>query len=121
MCTDTVSVPIGTSFPASSSELDMLGFPVSDSLFTPEDFPPLSSSVSTVVDVSSNVHVNPASSPVFTTPSDISSANSLHPMTTRAKDGIIKPNPKYALFTVKENYPEPKTVKTALKDPGWIL
>lgn len=40
-------------------------------------------------------------------------------MTTRAKDGIVKPNPKYALFTVKENYPEPKTVKTALKDPRW--
>lgn len=40
-------------------------------------------------------------------------------MTTRAKTGIIKPNPKYALFAVKDNYPEPKTVKTALKDPGW--
>jgi hypothetical protein len=42
-----------------------------------------------------------------------------HPMITRSKSGIFKPNPKYAMFTVKSNYPVPKTVKTALKDPGW--
>ena len=40
-------------------------------------------------------------------------------MTTRARSGIIKPNPKYALFTVKSSYPEPKSVKAALKDKGW--
>jgi len=42
-----------------------------------------------------------------------------HPMITRSKSGVFKPNPKYALFTVKSNYPEPKTIKTALKDEGW--
>lgn len=40
-------------------------------------------------------------------------------MVTRAKAGIIKPNPKYALLTVKTNYTEPKRVLYALKDPGW--
>lgn len=40
-------------------------------------------------------------------------------MTTRAKYGIVKPNPKYALVTVKDNYSEPNTVKAALKDPDW--
>ncbi|KAG7599745.1 Reverse transcriptase RNA-dependent DNA polymerase [Arabidopsis suecica] len=42
-----------------------------------------------------------------------------HPMVTRAKSSIVKPNPKYAFFIVKENYPKPKTFKSALKDPGW--
>lgn len=42
-----------------------------------------------------------------------------HSMTTRAKDGIRKPNPRYALFTVKSNYPHPKSVKAALRDSGW--
>ena len=40
-------------------------------------------------------------------------------MTTRGKSGIVKPNPKYALFTVKTNYTEPKNIKEALKDSGW--
>lgn len=42
-----------------------------------------------------------------------------HSMTTRAKDGIRKPNPRYALFTVKSNYPRPRNIKAALQDPGW--
>lgn len=40
-------------------------------------------------------------------------------MTTRARAGIIKPNPRYALFTVKTEYTEPKSLKAALKDPRW--
>jgi len=44
---------------------------------------------------------------------------STHPMTTRQKSGIRKPNPRYALLTHKVSYPEPKTVAAALKDPGW--
>lgn len=31
-----------------------------------------------------------------------------HSMATRARSGIVKPNPKYALFTVKTEYREPK-------------
>lgn len=40
-------------------------------------------------------------------------------MTTRARSGIMKPNPRYALFTVQAVYPEPRSVKAALKDKGW--
>ena len=43
----------------------------------------------------------------------------VHQMTTRARAGIIKPNPKYALFTVKDVDAEPKSVRSALKHPGW--
>lgn len=67
-------------------------------IFTEEDFPPLSGSSSIV----------PAARP-----------NNDHSMQTRGKDGIRKPNPKHALFTVTSNYPEPKTVKMALRDPCW--
>lgn len=42
-----------------------------------------------------------------------------HSMTTRAKAGIMKPNPRYALLTVKSNYPTPRTLKQALQDEGW--
>lgn len=42
-----------------------------------------------------------------------------HKMTTRARAGIIKPNPKYALFLVKSNYQEPRSIREALLDPGW--
>ena len=40
-------------------------------------------------------------------------------MTTRARAGIIKPNPHYALFTVKSDHAEPKSLKVALRDPRW--
>ncbi|KAL1224683.1 Retrovirus-related Pol polyprotein from transposon RE1 [Cardamine amara subsp. amara] len=42
-----------------------------------------------------------------------------HPMLTRSKAGITKPNPRYALLTHRVSYPEPKTVTEALKDAGW--
>lgn len=42
-----------------------------------------------------------------------------HSMKTRARAGIVKPNPRYALFTVKESYPVPKNLKAALNDHGW--
>ncbi|KAJ8640822.1 hypothetical protein MRB53_017516 [Persea americana] len=55
----------------------------------------------------------PTSTP-FTQPTIQSS----HIMTTRSKDGISKPNPKYALLT--STVPtKPKTVKSALKNDGW--
>ena len=43
----------------------------------------------------------------------------IHSMNTRGRSGIVKPNPRYALFTVKSAYPMPKSVKAALKDEGW--
>lgn len=42
-----------------------------------------------------------------------------HAMTTRARAGIVKPNPRYALFTVKSDHTEPKSLKAALRDPLW--
>nr|AAC67200.1 putative retroelement pol polyprotein [Arabidopsis thaliana] len=42
-----------------------------------------------------------------------------HPMITRAKVGITKPNPRYVFLSHKVTYPEPKTVTAALKHPGW--
>ena len=40
-------------------------------------------------------------------------------MVTRARSGIVKPNPRYALFTVKDEFTEPRSLKEALKHPGW--
>lgn len=45
--------------------------------------------------------------------------HAVHPMTTRARVGIVKPNPKYALLTIKDEFAEPKFVKAALKHKGW--
>lgn len=42
-----------------------------------------------------------------------------HSMTTRVRAGIVKPNPRYALFTVKDEVTEPKSLKAALQHPGW--
>ncbi|XP_010495533.1 PREDICTED: uncharacterized protein LOC104772640 [Camelina sativa] len=43
-----------------------------------------------------------------------------HPMITRGKDGVRKPNPKYALTITQTPVQEPETVASALKHPGWI-
>ena len=66
------------------------------SLFSDEDFPPLS----------------PAAAPVQEAPP-------VHPMITQGKDGIRKPNPRYVLLSVKSAFPEPKSVAAALQDPNW--
>lgn len=47
-------------------------------------------------------------------------AQPIQSMITRAKSGITKPNPKYTLISLKQSYPKLKTVKTTLKDLGWI-
>ena len=54
---------------------------------------------------------NAASAPIST--------QSHHPMITRSKAGITKPNPRYVLFHVTSTLTEPKTVAAALKHPGW--
>lgn len=40
-------------------------------------------------------------------------------MITRARAGIVKPNPRHALFPVKSDYTQPKSLKAALRDPRW--
>lgn len=42
-----------------------------------------------------------------------------HRMTTRGKVGVMKPNPRYALFTVRGLPQVPKTLAEALNHPGW--
>ena len=52
-------------------------------------------------------------------PHDVSSSNQ-HPMVTRSQSGVYKPNPKYFLVATVTDIPsEPKSVKSALKHPGW--
>ena len=45
-------------------------------------------------------------------------ANS-HKMTTRAKAGVMKPNPRYALITVNSLPQLPRSTAEALNHPGW--
>ena len=73
------------------------------SIFSEADFPPLTS---------------PAASPAPQV-QDVPQPAHVHPMITRAKDGIRKPNPRYVLLSVTSQYPEPRTVAATLKDPNW--
>ncbi|WZZ72813.1 hypothetical protein YC2023_084183 [Brassica napus] len=68
------------------------------------DFPPLSS---------------PAQSQTSSTDSSSMAHVPTHSMMTRGKHGFRKPNPRYVLFTVKTNYPTPKSTDAALKDERW--
>lgn len=43
-----------------------------------------------------------------------------HPMVTRSKARIVKPNPSYALLTKKVSIPQPRTLAEALNHAGWI-
>lgn len=43
----------------------------------------------------------------------------IHPMTTRARLGIHKPNPKYVHFTTSSLPTVPRSVLTTLNHPGW--
>ena len=54
-----------------------------------------------------------------TTSAGVPTPSTSHPMITRAKDGIVKPNPRYALLTQKASYTEPRTLAEALSHPGW--
>ncbi|CAA7036610.1 unnamed protein product [Microthlaspi erraticum] len=74
-----------------------------------------------VHDLGDRTNSLPPSSPSPTQPSPaITYAGVVnHPMITRTKDGIRKPNPRYVLHTQKVVFPQPKTVTEALKHPGW--
>ena len=82
--------------PLPSSPVPMPSPQSTASIFPDEDFPPLS----------------PAAAPIQEAPP-------AHPMITRGRDGIRKPNPRYILLTVKSAFPEPKSVAAALQDPNW--
>ena len=43
-----------------------------------------------------------------------------HPVTTRLKNVIVKPNPKYDLNSIIGTDIEPQTVSQELKDPRWV-
>lgn len=64
-------------------------------------------------------HIGNSSLPLHTTSliseSTTSQPQASHQVVTRAKAGIIKPNPRYVLLAHKVSYPEPKTVTSALK------
>lgn len=45
--------------------------------------------------------------------------NDVHPMTTRTKAGIHKPNARYILLDSRYDIQEPKTITAALQHPGW--
>lgn len=51
---------------------------------------------------------------------DIYMRRNSHKMVTRSKDGISKPNPKYALKNEVADITEPTSVKTTLAHPGWL-
>lgn len=44
---------------------------------------------------------------------------STHHMQTRSKSGIVKVNPRYACLAQYQVPPKPKSIKSALADPGW--
>ena len=120
----------------------------STSIFTSEDFPPLTTTTASQAPTSvprpsisttsceelrtgcmsglypvsiGNSEVSLQARPVLPSAQATSSSSppSSHPMITRSKAGIVKPNPRYALLTQKAVFPTPKSVSDALKHPGW--
>ncbi|KAF5450376.1 hypothetical protein F2P56_030734 [Juglans regia] len=62
----------------------------------------------------------PLSSPLISVPATEQPTPSPHPMQTRSRCGIHKPNPRYADLHALTPIPsEPKSIKSALKHPGW--
>lgn len=51
--------------------------------------------------------------------STIEETQNIHPMVTRAKADIHKPNTRYVLLASKFTVEEPKNIDLALKHPGW--
>ncbi|KAG7573078.1 Integrase catalytic core [Arabidopsis suecica] len=86
-----------------------------------------SSSVTPTLSPSSSTTTSPTNSdsPIFTEEdfpqlsSPQNATNNAHHMMTRAKSGIVKPNPKYILIANKGFPAEPRTIAAALKHPGW--
>ena len=102
-CTEGLDpFPTGNSFPSSSTSADTVEVKAQETA---------------IESITQDLPVAPYSS--SETEDGIQAPQSTHPMITRQKSGIRKPNPRYALMTHKVSYPEPKTVAEALKHPGW--
>lgn len=61
--------------------------------------------------------VAPPPSPETSSPASASPPR--HAMTTRARAGISKPNPRYAMTATPTLSPTPSSVRAALRDPNW--
>ena len=84
---------------------------------TPPPVPPIEV-ITPVVPLNENNNP-PSPQPLPQEPAAPNVQEPIHPMTTRARSGIVKPNPRYALITVKEEFTEPKSLKEALNHTGW--
>ena len=84
--------------------------------------PSTPSTTNPVVSDNSTTASSGSSSPA-TSPSSPTTTSAVHPprhpMVTRARDGIYKPNPKYAMAVNEEISPIPRSVRSAVKDPHW--
>ncbi|KAG7541464.1 Reverse transcriptase RNA-dependent DNA polymerase [Arabidopsis thaliana x Arabidopsis arenosa] len=103
---------------ASPGDLDSSSPPVIDSSSsdTTIAITPGSSASSTSVEIPASIL--PASVPL---PASSDPPPNSHPMVTRSKNQIVKPNPRYALnvVTTLDTNTEPRTHIQALKDPRW--
>ncbi|XP_010277969.1 PREDICTED: uncharacterized protein LOC104612285 [Nelumbo nucifera] len=70
---------------------------------------------------SSSQDAAPSSSTTESTDFALQPSSSLHPMTTRARHGIFKPNPRYALLASPLVESKPTCYSQAHKDPRWVL
>lgn len=111
---DTPEIPVEVDPPAPEATSEESGSSSEGLIFSEDDFPPLSS---TIITPPSSAPVTVVSAPVSVASTPAVAAPG-HSMTTRAKDGIRKPNLKYALVNVKTSYQVPRTTKTALQDKG---
>lgn len=84
-----------------------------------DTFPPQEPQVSDNQNITARLRI--IETPESSQHNPVPSAPLNHPMVTRFKLGVVKPNPKYALNTItSSNIPrEPHNVKIALVHPGW--
>ncbi|PKI36765.1 hypothetical protein CRG98_042842 [Punica granatum] len=88
-----------------------------DSAAAPADHNISKASDSTAAPVAHNI--SEASSEPHAIQPPLPSTDNLHPMITRAKAGISKPNSKFANLSTLDIPAEPRSVKSALKHHGW--
>ena len=128
--TSTIQVPLQLPVqripsPVQTPQADQPRALTAPSMFSEHDFPELGSArsgalatpVTSPPRLSSSPAVSGSSAPMQHQSQCRTPHN--HPMVTRLRDGIRKPNPKYALNIHRVSHPEPRTVTAALKHKGW--